>query len=299
MTSNERFSSLVSHLPLPLLIQLVTFYKKTKKTVSKINQYKIELDKKGIPYVKYGKISGKHIGKQRNPVAVSQYALMYYENFKEKKNNEQKKYLLNCADWILENGVKNIDSIFLEYNFPWPKYNLEKPWRSGMAQGQSIQALVKAHEVSKETKYLNFAKLLLNAFYIEVKDGGVTYKNNEGWWYEEFASKNGPNSKVLNGMIFAMLGIYEYYKYTNDENAKLLFEKGRDALIKELPKFDNKGFSNYDLLGNLSRHYHQVHIDLLEKLYSITKDKIFMEYCEKWKKTNYYKFTAEKIKFSK
>ena len=299
MASKERLSSLVSHFPLPLLIQLVTFYKKTKKIVYKIKRGKIKFDDKGVPYVKYGKILDEQIGIQRNPVAVSQYAMKYYENFKKNNDDKQKKYLLNCANWILENGVKNNDSVFLEYNFPWPKYNLEKPWRSGMAQGQSIQALVKAHEVSKETKYLNFAKLLLNAFYIEVKDGGVTYKNNGGWWYEEFASKNGPNSKVLNGMIFSMLGIYEYYKYTNDEKAKFLFEKGRIALIKELPKFDNKGFSNYDMLGNLSRHYHQVHIDLLEKLYSITKDKIFKEYCEKWKKTNYYKFTAKKIKFSK
>jgi len=299
MASKERISSLVSHLPLPLLIQLVTFYKKTKKTVYKIKRDKTELDNKGVPYIKYGKISGKHIGKQRNPFGVGQYAVKYYEKFKKTNNDKQKIHLLNCANWILENGVKNDDSVFLEYNFPWPQYNLKKPWRSGMAQGQALKALGKAFEVSKENKYLNFAKLLLNAFYVEVKDGGITYKSSEGWWYEEFASKNGPISKVLNGMLFALLGIYDYYEITKDKKAKFLFEKGRAALIKELPKFDNKGFSDYDLLGNLSRHYHQVHIDLLDKIYSITKDEIFWEYCEKWKKTNYYKFVAEKIKFSK
>lgn len=152
MILNDGFRSLLSHLPLPILIQVVTYYKKTRKNISQINQFSV--DKNGIPFVNYGKIFGKNIGKQRNPVVISQYALKYFENFEKDDNNKHKFHLLNCVNWFLENGVKNNDAVFLEYNFPWPKYNLEKPWRSGMAQGLAIQALVKVHKISKEDKFL-------------------------------------------------------------------------------------------------------------------------------------------------
>lgn len=297
MTKKNGFRLLLSYLPFPLLVQLVAFYKKSKNIIAKINRtHSIQLDKDGIPYVLYGYYRGFYIGKQRSPVAISQKALEYYENFKKYNKIEDKKSLLNCVKWILENGKKNNDCVFLEYDFPWPMYDLEKPWRSGMAQGLAIQALVKAHKISKEKKFLDYAKLLLDSFYVDVKDGGITLKNNEGWWYEEFASKNAKMSKVLNGMMFALLGIYDYYNYTNDEKAKFLFEKGCSGLIKELPKFDYDGFSFYDLLGNPAHKYHQIHIELLEKLYNITKEKIFKEYSDKWKKTSYYQFVAMRLK---
>jgi uncharacterized protein YyaL (SSP411 family) len=45
-----------------------------------------------------------------------------------------------------------------------------------MAQGRALQALIKAHEVTGQNKYLDSAKMLLNSFFVELKDGGVTYK---------------------------------------------------------------------------------------------------------------------------
>ena len=45
-----------------------------------------------------------------------------------------------------------------------------------MAQSQAIQALIKANNLTNDNRYLNISDRLLNAFFIEVKDGGVTYK---------------------------------------------------------------------------------------------------------------------------
>ena len=54
-----------------------------------------------------------------------------------------------------------------------------------MAQAQAIQVLIRAYELTHELKYLNSAKKLLSSFFVEVEDGGVTYKTpNEGWWFE-------------------------------------------------------------------------------------------------------------------
>ena len=240
------------------------------------------LDERGVPIVDYGYVSGVYIGKQRNPVTVSQKALEYYENYE--KGDENQKYLfLNCADWLVNNSIPYDNYLILEYRFPWPIYNMTPPWRSGMAQGKAFQVLIRAHNITNDEKYLNTAKKLLNAFFYEVEDGGVTYKtSNDGWWYEEYADEGGKASRVLNGMMFALLGIHEYYEYTKDPDAKYLFDQGVLALKRSLPHYDMDGYSYYDILGHPSGKYHKIHIWQLERMYNITHEKIFKEYHDKW-----------------
>ncbi len=67
--------------------------------------------------------------------------------------------------------------------------------------------------------------MLLNSFFIEVKKSsivGVTYKAPFNGWYEEYAGKGGKESRVLNGMRYPLLGIYDYYNYTHGSEAKYL-----------------------------------------------------------------------------
>lgn len=177
----------------------------------------------------------------------------------------------------------------LQYNFPLPIYNLKAPWFSAMANGLALQVLIKAHEITLDSKYLIAAKSLLNAFFIEIEDGSVTYKDSvDQWWYEEYVSHDQYSkiSRVLNGMIFTVLGIYDYYKYTNDPNAKLLFDKGVNSIKKEIPKYNLNGYSYYDLLGNPSNNYHQIHVNLTKQLYDLTGESIFNDYHELWKNYN-------------
>ena len=35
-----------------------------------------------------------------------------------------------------------------------------------------------------------------------------------------------PRFPILNAMLFTVLGIYDYFEYTDDPDAKLLFDKG-------------------------------------------------------------------------
>ena len=85
----------------------------------------------GVPIADYGYVNGVYIGKQRNPVTVSQKALWYYENY-EAGNEEDKQLFLNCADWLVTNAVLHGDYALLEYTFYWSYGNMTPPWRSGM-----------------------------------------------------------------------------------------------------------------------------------------------------------------------
>jgi len=244
---------------------------------------KIILDDSGIPMVNYGYTYGIYIGKQRNPVAISQKALYYYELYEE-GNESCRQLFLNCADWLVNNSVQYDNYAILYYRFPWPIYNMTDPWRSGMAQGEAIQVLIRAHNLTNDEKYLDSAKRLLNSFFVEIENGGVTYKtSSDGWWYEEYADEGGKESRVLNGMMFTLLAIYEYYEYTEDADAKYLFDRGVLALKKSLPDYDKNGYSYYDILGNPAPpRYHKTHIRLLDSLYNITKEEVFGEYHDRW-----------------
>jgi len=262
----------------------------TKSAYSTPNNKKegihVSIDKYGLPIVDYGYIGGIYVGSQRNPVTVTHKALFYYEQYNRTGDDYYKQAFLNSSDWLVNNAVSYGSYSILEYKFPWPIYDLEPPWRSAMAQGRALQVLTKANEITGAEIYLDSAKMLLNSFFIEVKNGGVTYKTpTDGWWYELYAGDIDKEPRVLNGMLFAVLGIYNYYEYTQDPDAKYLFDQGVLALKKDLPVYDHTGgYSYYDLYSKKPAplNYHKIVVKLLGDLYKIKKEEIFKRYHDKW-----------------
>jgi len=289
---NSVLKKVLSPIPKSFLLPLISAYIKIKSPYNKqIIKRRIVFDEQGVPSVNYKPINNVKIGLQRNPVIVSQQTITYYEQFKKNNDHQIKEKLLNCANWLVTNSVLVKNYSLLYYNFPWPGYNLEKPWVSAMAQGQAIQALINAHKILEDEKYLETAKQLLNSFHVETTDGGITYKDNsDRWWYEEYASKKGKKPRVLNGMIFALFGIYDYYCYQKDPDAEFLFQQGIRALKNDLPRYNfRKGYSYYDLLQNPARKYHKIHIDQMKQLFEITREKMFKKYYDVWKSFDFNK----------
>ena len=237
-------------------------------------------DEKGIPFLIEGKI-----GRQRNPMTICNKALSYYAKFIA-GDSSQSILFLNCANWLADSLTHLNSFSVLSYNYNWPVYNMVAPWRSGLANGVSLQVFIKAHSLTKDEKYLIAGKKILNSFYVEVKAGGVSYKTNSiGWWFEEYADEGGVSSKVLNGHMFAMVGIYDYYTYTKDSSANYLFLQGVKALKNDLANYDQlEGPSLYDRLGTPTNiKYHAIHIDLLDRLFVITGQPLFNFYADKWR----------------
>ncbi len=251
------------------------------------DQYKPMVINTTIPVVDYGYLNGQYVGPQLNPITISQAAMRNYDNT-EKSNYTNKTEIVKLiikADWLIEHAKEKGNHSVLEFDFDFPKFKMEKPWISGMAQAQAIQALIKAHSLTDDDRYLNLSEHLLNTFFIEVKDGGVTYKDKNGWWYEEYASPNNlTEPRVLNGMGYTLLGLHDYYDYTNSSKSKYLFEKGLESFINNLHKYEASTFSLYDLSGyTADKFYHSIHLELLDKLYGITENPILKEYFDKWK----------------
>ena len=250
-------------------------------------------DKNGVPHYNYSYTGHNSIGLQGSPHAVSNHALKLYNEFTETANESAKTLFFNNVDWLVNTEMlKNNGSFSVyEYSFPWKIGNntVEAPWRNAMVGGEALSPLVKAFQLSGNKTYIDTAKKILNSFYIDVKDGGVTYKTpNSGWWYEEYASDNSTKEyKVLNGMIHALMGINEYFKMTNDSSAKFLFDQGILALKHDLPKYDNNGTSYYDRVGwPANSFYKSLHAIQLKQLYDMTHEPIFKTFYDRWNKYN-------------
>jgi len=245
---------------------------------------RIYLDENGVAFYDYQSVKGEYIGLQRNPVIIYRVANVFYNDFLDNGNETSKKQFMNSVAWLTENTVTYGNYSIFEFSYKHVNYQLPIGWHDAMGQGRIINLMLKAHNLTNDEKYLKEAKLLSNAFFVEVSDGGLTYKTkNNGWWYEHFAHKDGFNPRVLNGMMFTMQDIHSLYAYTNDPNVKFLFDQGIIALKNDIPIYDFYGYTYYDSLkGSANYNYQKIHVQKSQWLYDITNEEIFLEYHNKW-----------------
>ena len=216
--------------------------------------------------------------KYYNPTAISQYALICYEKILNKKNlNFHKNQFKIQVDWICKNVTIEDDKAIWYYNYP----NSDK-FFSGIAQGFVISVLLRAYQEYKQTKYLDLAIKSFNFLNTPVKEGGVLSKSGSySNWYEEYIV----SKKVLNGHIYSLFGIYDLYRVTNLEEAKISFQKGINDIKINFKKYDLKFFTKYlpDTRQPANNSYNYTHYTQFLVLYKITNDNFFKKKAKKVK----------------
>jgi hypothetical protein len=209
----------------------------------------------------------------------------YYDRF-HNGDIKYRQYFLNCADWFVENGILDEKNkiILLYYNFDWPYYGITKPWPSALAQAEALKVLARAYYLTADSKYQDCSDRMLSAFFVSAKEGGLTYKTEQyGWWYEEYVCQNELEPRPLNGMMLTTLGLYDYWLFTRNNQARFLFDQGVRSLKNRLPQYDRGPYAHYDALGTSSpASYYSLNIRSLGELYEITGEEVFQRYHNKW-----------------
>ncbi len=243
-------------------------------------------DENGVPMLDYK----GNVGVQYNPNAVAQYALGYYDLFTDTGNPEYKETFLKQADWfvndlrVIEGGIG-----LWEYKFDFEYHKgLKAPWRSALAQGQGISVVLRAYLLTKDQKYLQTASKAFKSFEHRINEpGGVTYSDDNGYtWFEEFIFT--PPTHVLNGFIWALWGVYDYYLVTKNQKAIRLFNEAVHTLEDNISKYDIGFWTLYHLAPTklkivVSTYYQRLHTVQLEAMFGLTRKQIFKEYADKWK----------------
>jgi len=237
-------------------------------------------DSDGVPLVNYG----GSIGLQYNTVTISEYALRHYREYLNTGNLTFSETFLVQANWLVENAKQKGNYSVWEYNFDWPSYGCTDPWVSAMAQGEALSVLVRAYVLTGNTSYIDVGDMAIGSFEVEMSAGGVRYTDSSGVWFEECADVGIASSKVLNGFIYALLGIYEYSFETNNSRGWTLFWEGTDTLSNNIYRYDTGSWSYYDLLhyNEATLSYHNIHIRQLSTMYKLTDDETFLDYSNKF-----------------
>jgi heparosan-N-sulfate-glucuronate 5-epimerase len=241
-------------------------------------------DSCGIPLLDYH----GQIGSQYNPIAIAQYGLGNYNVFIRTGEISRREKFLAVSDWLVANLEQNRHGVWVwNHHFDWEyRDTLKAPWYSGLAQGQGISLLVRAHRATGDDRYMEAAQRAFQSFSRGVQDGGVLFTDNHGdVWIEEYIVH--PPTHILNGCIWASWGIYDYFLSTTDPAARKLFEKIAQTLANNLESYDLGFWSLYEQSGTrlkmvASPFYHRLHIVQLRVMHHLTGNEVFQRYADRW-----------------
>ena len=242
-------------------------------------------DAAGVPQLNYH----GQIGVQYNPIAVAQWGLGNFNQFRRGDDGARGKFLL-ASDWMCERLEANAHGVYVwNHHFDWEyRQTLKAPWYSGLAQGQGISLLVRAHAETGDAKYSKAAAQVFGSFFADTESGGVAFRDEAGdLWFEEYIVS--PPTHILNGFIWAAWGVYDYFLATGDGEARNLFGRAVETLRKNLDRYDLGFWSRYELSGTrlpmiASPFYHRLHVTQLRIMHKITGDDVFARYADRWEK---------------
>jgi heparosan-N-sulfate-glucuronate 5-epimerase len=241
-------------------------------------------DASGIPQLDYH----GHIGLQYNPIAIAQYGLGNYNFWRRSAGPARQRKVFLIADWLAAHLEQNPKGLAVwNHHFNWEyRDRLNAPWYSGLAQGQGISLLVRAHKESGDSRYLDAAQRAFASFQHPIEEGGVSFVDECGdLWFEEYIVS--PPTHILNGFIWALWGVHDYFLATNDPSAQKLFSRGVRTLLHNLDRYDLGFWSLYEQSGTrlpmvASPFYHQLHIVQLRVMHRLTGEEKFAEVADRW-----------------
>ena len=126
---------------------------------------------------------------------------------------------------------------------------------------------MRAYRLTGEAIFLQVARRAIHTFELDILDGGVSSLiGNDGIFFEEVAVY--PAAHILNGYIFALFGLYDYIRITDNQTITLLIQKSLSTFHTLIDEFDIGYWSRYDLLFKhlAPQFYHKLHILMLEAL---------------------------------
>ena len=222
------------------------------------------------------------------PVQICQWGIGFYQEWQGGKREDELRWFMKCADTLVESQEREGRFAGCWLHTVASPYRTPVPWVSAMAQGEALSVLLRAHALAPASgEYEAAAKLAAKSFHRPLEEGGVLTCDGEGVvCLEEYPSS--PPSRVLNGWVFAWMGLNEYAEAFRDQEANALADRSLKGLLTMLPRYDTGYWSTYDLFPGFAirfhanRFYHRLHIAQLEAMFRITGESLFRTHAERW-----------------
>jgi heparosan-N-sulfate-glucuronate 5-epimerase len=213
----------------------------------------------------------------RNPVSVSLYALARHA---EGLSGEGLAGFLAQAGYL--RASQDGDGGW-RYPVPVARYRVAPGWYSAMAQGLAISVLLRAYDETSERSHLDAAGAAARLMLRPLDSGGCAHYDQAGRPFLEECPTD-PPSHILNGAVFALIGLCEY-----EARTALVLGAGPSAaaglrLAAQLASYDLGYWSRYDMrfTAPASLAYHCLHISLLKVAGRLLGDDAFVRAAAGW-----------------
>ena len=218
-----------------------------------------------------------------NPVNTSQAGLEWLACYRETNDPWYLEHAIKAGHRLIETAHDFDGAMFFPYLFDYSihgtsAYSLVAPWYSGMAQGQALSLFSRLGEQTSEPEWEAAAAATLASFHhVRGEDAPwiIDVDEDNSAWIEEYPSDF--ESHVLNGFMFAMFGLYDYYAWRGDPFAKKVFLQTLHTLRRNVESFRNPGAISVYCLSHRrkSNGYHAIHIGQLQAITLMTEDPYF------------------------
>lgn len=226
-----------------------------------------------------------YLDKYYHPVQIANTGLVYLDSFQKTNNQEYLQRAEKYANKLKEISIVHDGAIYFPYTNDFALHDLDNdimkaPWYSGMAQGEALSLFTRLDEITNNKEYLKTAQKIFKSFtnYRGSHNPWTVLIDKDGYyWIEEFPKDE--SDDTLNGFIYGLYGVYDYYELTKSDEARKVFQGSLTTLKHYLPEFRNPGGISYYCLKHKKQNadYHKKHIIQLNMLYSMTGDEYFKQ----------------------
>jgi hypothetical protein len=219
---------------------------------------------------------------QYSPVVAAAFCYNAYNERVLTNNLTLENQVLQQAYGLLSRSEHSDEALIWRYNFSQDTFGAEPGWISSMAQGLAMACFSGAYLLTGNQSFAEVsykAYLGLNASFGD--NGTRVDLAEEAVFFEEVAGKGSQPSHILNGMIYALGGIWLANEANPIQEYSSALEKGIAGVRILLNDYDVDGTSLYDLgpkrIARLGTDYNLVHVAQMQWLYHLTGDTVFLE----------------------
>jgi heparosan-N-sulfate-glucuronate 5-epimerase len=217
------------------------------------------------------------------PAGLAQLALGFWERSLAGDRKATTEFFQVC-DLLEKRGEPYGNELRWPYDVAIPKYRLEPPLHSALAQAQVASVFVRAYSLSGDPRHAEVALAAIRPL-LDVRSDLVA-TTADGPVPEESPSQ--PPSHILNGWIYALWGLWEVQIALRESLAGDMLAASMACLRVKLPAYDVGWWTKYSLyphlLADLAKpFYHRLHVDQVEILYRLTGFPDFAETAGRWR----------------
>ena len=231
---------------------------------------RVTFDDDGVPKVQYSH------GLEYVPTTAFHWGLVCISKWIVSGNQSNFDDAMEIAVWAVENQSANGGwGWYFNHSFHGGVLgDMYSGWYGAMTQGLGMSFMARMYAETSNESFKQSALDAMELFDVHVDQGGVlrTYQGQP--WYEEYPTPDA-GSYVLNGYIYALIGLHDLHEAFNSTKALQLYTNGTNSLYSMIGLFDLGCSSSYDLVHhsvpgtppNIARDgYHSLHISLFSVL---------------------------------